>query len=172
MGHAREREGFFGPVLATELLASLGRERFAAMRDMMDPVVAARTDAGLGVAAVDYVKMIRRHEALKQLATEDMDGIDAWLTPTAAILPVALDAFADPEKGLALAGTITRNSQPMNLFGQCGTTTPVNGLGSALPVGLQITCRPFEERRALAIAMAVEALVGPPPGPDLGPFVS
>ena len=61
-------------------------------------------------------RVIRRHEALKQLATEDMAGIDAWLTPTAAILPVALDAFADPEKGLALAGTITRNSQPMNLF--------------------------------------------------------
>lgn len=172
MSFAKEREGFFGAVLASELLASLGRERFARTRAVMDPVVAARTELGLSVAAVDYVRMIRRHHVLKRLAVDDMGGVDAWLTPTAAILPVALGAFADPEKGLALAGTITRNTQPMNLFGQCGTTTPVNGLGSALPVGLQVTCRPFEERRALAMALAVEDVLGPPPRPDLTPFVS
>lgn len=171
MAFAREREGFFAAVLASELLASLGRERFAETRDMMDPVVAARTEVGLGVAAVDYLRMIRRHEALKRLAVDDMAGIDAWLAPTVAILPVAVSAFADPRSGLALAGTITRNTQPMNLFGQCGTTTPVQGLGSTLPVGLQVTCRPFEERRALSMALSIEALLGPPPRPDLAQFV-
>ena len=171
MAYAREREGFFGPVLATELLATLGREFFSQSRGDMDPVVAARTDHGLRVSAVDYVRMVRRHEALKALAVDDMADIDAWLTPTAAILPGDTRELADPEKELALVTSITRNTQPMNLFGQCGTTTPVNGLGSTLPVGLQITCRPFEERRALAIALAIEDLVGVPPMADVASFI-
>jgi len=172
MSYVREREGLFGPVLAIELLTSLSPERFAETKAIMDPVVAARTEAGLRVAAVDYLRMIRRHKALVPLAEADMAGIDAWLTPTSAVLPVPLEAIADPKDELVLAGTITRNTQPMNLFGQCGTTTPVNGLGASLPVGLQVTCRPFEERRALAIARAIEDLVGSPPRPDLMPFVS
>jgi aspartyl-tRNA(Asn)/glutamyl-tRNA(Gln) amidotransferase subunit A len=171
MSYASEREGFFGPVLATEMLASLGRDIFLQSRGVMDPVIAARADQGLRLSAVDYVRMIRRHQALKVLAAEDMTDIDAWLTPTAAILPVDIGQLADREKELALVSSITRNTQPMNLFGQCGSTTPVNGLGSTLPVGLQITCCPFEERRVLSIALAIEQLVGAPPRPDVAQFV-
>jgi aspartyl-tRNA(Asn)/glutamyl-tRNA(Gln) amidotransferase subunit A len=135
-------------------------------------VVAARTDVALGVNAADYVKLVRRHHSLKALAVRDMEGLDAWLTPTAALVPVALSDFADPARGLSLAGTITRNSQPMNLFGQCGTSTPIQMFGSPLPVALQITCRPFEERRALEIALAIENIVGRPPSPDLSAFLN
>ena len=99
MSFAREREGFFGAALAIELLANLGREQFKASRGVMDPVVAARLDHGLGIPAFEYVRMIRRHEALKRLALDDMAGIDAWMTPTAAILPVALEAFAEFREG-------------------------------------------------------------------------
>jgi Asp-tRNA(Asn)/Glu-tRNA(Gln) amidotransferase A subunit family amidase len=45
-------------------------------------------------------------------------------------------------------------------------------LGSDLPVGLQITCRPFQERRALEIALAIENIVGRPPAPDLNSFLN
>jgi aspartyl-tRNA(Asn)/glutamyl-tRNA(Gln) amidotransferase subunit A len=171
MNYAREREGFFSAVLSSELLATLGRDRFSGSRHLMDPVVAARIDVALGVNAADYVKLARRHHLLKALAVRDMEGLDAWLTPTAALVPVALRDFADAARGLSLAGTITRNSQPMNLFGQCGTSTPIQMLGSDLPVGLQITCRPFQERRALEIALAIENIVGRPPTPDLGSFL-
>jgi aspartyl-tRNA(Asn)/glutamyl-tRNA(Gln) amidotransferase subunit A len=172
MNHAREREGFFSAVLSSELLATLGRDRFSNSRHLMDPVVAARTDVALGVNAADYLKLVRRHHSLKALAVRDMEGVDAWFTPTAAVVPVPLADIADPARGLSLAGTITRNSQPMNLFGQCGTSTPIQMLGSDLPVGLQITCRPFEERRALEIALAIEKIVGRPPSPDISSFLS
>jgi aspartyl-tRNA(Asn)/glutamyl-tRNA(Gln) amidotransferase subunit A len=172
MNYVREREGFFSAVLSSELIATLGRDRFLRSRHLMDPVVAARTDVALGVNAADYVKLVRRHHSLKALAVRDMEGLDAWLTPTAALVPVALSDFADPARGLSLAGTITRNSQPMNLFGQCGTSTPIQMFGSPLPVALQITCRPFEERRALEIALAIENIVGRPPSPDLSAFLN
>jgi aspartyl-tRNA(Asn)/glutamyl-tRNA(Gln) amidotransferase subunit A len=172
MNYAREREGFFSVILSSELLATLGRDRFSASRHLMDPVVAARTDVALGVNAADYLKLVRRHHSLKALAVRDMEGLDAWLTPTAALVPVALSSVADAGRGLSLAGTITRNSQPMNLFGQCGTSTPIHMFGSDLPVALQITCRPFEERRALEIALAIENIVGRPPSPDLSSFLN
>ncbi len=172
MAYAREREGFFTPLLASELLTTLGPERFAAHRHLLDPVVAARTDTGLSLGAAQYQKMVRRHNELIGLAQDDMAGLDAWLTPTAALVSVPIADFADTDRGLWLAGTITRNSQPMNLFGQCGTSTPIQMLGSDLPVGLQITCAPRAERRALAIALAVEAIVGEPSRPDLTSFLN
>ena len=68
MSYAREREGFFGPVLATELLASLGRDIFLAVAWRHGPCDRGAADHGLRVSAVDYVRMVRRHQALKALA--------------------------------------------------------------------------------------------------------
>ena len=59
----------------------------------------------------------------------------------------------------------------MNMFGQCGTTTPIHALGAPLPVGLQLSCRPFEEDTALAIALAFEERMGLPSAPDLSGFL-
>jgi Asp-tRNA(Asn)/Glu-tRNA(Gln) amidotransferase A subunit family amidase len=45
-------------------------------------------------------------------------------------------------------------------------------LGADLPVGLQIVCAPGADARALGIARLIEDLVGPPPKPDLAPFLA
>jgi aspartyl-tRNA(Asn)/glutamyl-tRNA(Gln) amidotransferase subunit A len=58
----------------------------------------------------------------------------------------------------------------MNMFGQCGISTPIHSFGASLPVGLQLSCSPFEEDRALAIALALEQHIGLPPAPDLSGF--
>ncbi len=106
-----------------------------------------------------------------KLAADDMAGIDAWLTPTAASVAVDVEELADRDREMALVTSITRNTQPMNLFGQCGVTMPIKGPGASLPVGLQITCRPFEEARALGIAVAVEERMGVPSLPDVSAFL-
>lgn len=171
MRGVREREGIFPLVLASELLASLGLDRFEAERAKMDPLVAARIARGTNISAHDYLRTIQRHEQLKQLAAADLEGRDAWVTPTTSQVAPALADFADPDSGMRLALAITRGTQAMNLFGQCGTTTPIQGTGASLPVGLQVTCRTGEERQALAIALALENLVGLPRLPDLSGFI-
>lgn len=170
MSNVRERETFFSPVLSSELLATFGRERFEAHRDAMDPMIGIRLARGLDVKAADYIRLIWRHNALKRQAARELDGFDGWVTPTATILPAPVSDCSDIESGMRLGGAITRNTQPMNLFGQCGTSTPIQMLGASLPVGLQITCNPLEEERALGIALALENLFGLPPQPDLSSF--
>jgi aspartyl-tRNA(Asn)/glutamyl-tRNA(Gln) amidotransferase subunit A len=52
---AEEREAYFPVALPADLIATLGRERFLAGREMMDPVVGARGDRGLEVGAAEYL---------------------------------------------------------------------------------------------------------------------
>ncbi len=169
---AREREDYFPNALPAELIATLGRERFAAGRAQMDPVVAARGDRGLEVRAAEWLRLERRRRALCRSAAARLQGFDAIVSPSAAILPPPVADFADPAAGLRMALAITQNSQPGNLLDLCGTSTPIQGAGAPLPVGLQVLCPRGHDARALAIALTLEQLLGPPPKPDLEPFLA
>jgi aspartyl-tRNA(Asn)/glutamyl-tRNA(Gln) amidotransferase subunit A len=167
---APEREGYFPVVLPAELIATLGRERFAQGRAAMDPVVGARGDRGLEVRAADHLRLERRRRQLCRSAAERLAGFAGIVAPTAAILPPPVAEFADPAAGLKLALAITQNSQPGNLLDLCGTSTPIQGADAPLPIGLQILCPPHHDARALAIALTLEELFGRPPKPDLAGF--
>jgi aspartyl-tRNA(Asn)/glutamyl-tRNA(Gln) amidotransferase subunit A len=164
---AAEREAIFPTLLPVELLAVLGQERFAAGRDRMDPVVAARIERGLSIAAIEYVRCLRRHQQLKGIAAQRMKGFDAWIMPSTSLLPMPIAEFTDVKASAQLALNIARNSQPVNLFGQCATSTPIQPPGEALPVGLQLVCDAFEEAAVLGLALGLERLIGMPPAPDL-----
>jgi aspartyl-tRNA(Asn)/glutamyl-tRNA(Gln) amidotransferase subunit A len=168
---APEREAYFPVVLPTDLIATLGPERFLAIREAMDPVVRARGDRGVEVLAAPYIQLERRRKALARSARARMTGIDAVVSPSAALLPPPVAEFADPDAGLRMALSITQNSQPGNLLDLCGTSTPIHGLGAALPVGLQILCPAHGDATALSIALMLEDLLGPPPRPDLSAFL-
>jgi aspartyl-tRNA(Asn)/glutamyl-tRNA(Gln) amidotransferase subunit A len=168
---AAAREAYFPVVLPAELIATLGRERFAAGRAVMDPVVGARGERGLEVLAADYLRLERQRKELCRSAAQRLEGFDGIVAPSAAILPPPVADFADPAAGLKLALAITRNSQPGNLLDLCGTSTPIQSLGAPLPVGLQILCPAGQDAKALAIALTLEELLGPPPAPDLARFL-
>ena len=168
---APERENYFPVALPAELIATLGRERFAQGRAAMDPVVGARGDRGLEVLAADYLRLERRRRELCRSAALRLEGVDGIVAPTAAILPPPVADFADPAAGLRLALAITQNSQPGNLLDLCGTSTPIQGDGP-LPVGLQILCPAQQDARALSIALTLEQLFGAPPKPDLAGFLA
>jgi aspartyl-tRNA(Asn)/glutamyl-tRNA(Gln) amidotransferase subunit A len=169
---APERVSYFPVMLPAELIATLGHERFARGRAAMDPVVAARGDRGLEVLAADYVRLERRRRELCRSAAWRLADFDGVVAPAAAILPPPVAEFADPAAGLKLALAITRNSQPGNLLDLCGTSTPIQGRDAALPVGLQVLCPAQHDARALAIALTLEQLLGPPPKPDLAGFLA
>ena len=61
---ALERATLFPAIVAPELLATLGVERFHAIRDGIDPVTAARAAAGLDISGVEHARAQRRRLAL------------------------------------------------------------------------------------------------------------
>ncbi len=166
---AAEREEIMPVVIPTELNAVLGRERLLTNRDKMDPVIAARAAGASDTLAADYIRCIWRQRELVGIARERMRGLDAWVSPTVAALPAPIADFDDFEAGLAKAFSITRNTQPGNIFDQASVSLPVGG--APLPVGLQLMCNPGEDAKVLAIALAVESAVGLSPRPDLAAFL-
>jgi aspartyl-tRNA(Asn)/glutamyl-tRNA(Gln) amidotransferase subunit A len=169
---APERENYFPVALPADLITELGRTRFLEGRHAIDPVVAARGDKGLDLGAPEYNRLRMHRHRLRESVRQRFQGLDGWVTPTIARVAVPLSDFADPAAGMKLTLAITRATQPVNLLDLCATTTPVQHLGAELPVGLQVVCPGGRDGDALAIAVAVEELLGAPPRPDLSGFIT
>ena len=161
----------FSPLVPAELLAGLGRDRFLAMRGALGPDVAERTAAGLEVTADTYIRLPRRHRDLCRIARERMQGFDGWVTPTISVVAPLVADVADVEGGRWYAKIMARNTKPVGLLGLCASSTPVQGFGSTLPVGLQLLCPGDQDAAALSIALTFEDLLGQPPRPDLAGFL-
>lgn len=168
---ADECTEFNSTVSPAELLATLGRERFLAARHMLGDVVVASALRGLEVMADEYVQLLTRHRELRRIAEERMMGFDGWVTPTRQRVPMPVAEIATRESRTRMERMMLRNTRPANTFGICAMSTPIQKYGSALPVGLQIICPPYQEARALSIALAIEGMVGAPPPPDLTGFL-
>ncbi|MDP6882506.1 MAG: amidase family protein, partial [Rhodospirillales bacterium] len=166
-----ELSTLFAPLSACELIAVLGRERFLADRDKMDPVVAGRAALGLETTAETYIRLLWRHRELCRIMDQRMEGFDGWITPTRSTVPLPVTDYDTSEAGIKQASKTGLNTRPGNLFGFCGTSTPINALGSTLPVGFQVMCPALKEDRVLSIALALEDIVGTPPPPDLSAFL-
>ena len=162
----------FPVVTPTELLSGLGRERFLAIRDRMDRDVAKRVALGLEVTADRYIRLKWRQAELGRATQLRMQGLDGIVGPTVSAVAVPEEKFADSQFEQEFHRTIPWNTRPANVLGLCATSTPVQTFGSALPVGLQVLCAGFREEKALAIALAVEQVVGPPQSPDLSQFLA
>ncbi|MAF46937.1 MAG: amidase, partial [Rhodospirillaceae bacterium] len=166
-----EREEILRVICATECVAAFGRDSFIANQDIMDPLTVARTAPGLDVPAERYIRVLNRQRALCRIVGEGMGDLDGWITPTTCMVAPTVAEVNDIEAGLALEAKLGLNTHPASFFGLCATTTPVNALGSALPVGLQIVCAGGEDAKALSIARALEDLFGLPPKPRLDGFL-
>jgi aspartyl-tRNA(Asn)/glutamyl-tRNA(Gln) amidotransferase subunit A len=167
---ASEIDEVFKSLVTADLLAFLGRERVKAQFERLDVVAAARLDVAFEVRADDYAKMLARRRVLERVVAERGAGIDAWLSPTVPMLPEPIAHFRSVADVAAWNRRATRNTRPGNLFGQCGISLPIQHLGAepmgvssaaALPVGLQLCAAPGQDAALLALASAVEELLGP-----------
>ncbi|GAB3674210.1 amidase [Salinisphaera aquimarina] len=168
---AEEREQLIPAILGTEVLATLGRERFEAHRADMDPVVAARIAAALDITADEYIRALRRQQALCAVMRERLRTVDGWISPTCAVPPLPVADFTDPEDGTRLSRGVTRCSQPGNIFGLCGANIPLTRV-DALPAGLQLLCAPDRDAHAVAIAATLQHILGPRHAPSLESFLA
>ncbi|MBI3709114.1 MAG: amidase [Proteobacteria bacterium] len=143
-----------------ELLATLGRERVLANREMFDPVSWGRFSTVLDNKADAHIAARRRHFALNRMIGARMADCDAWVTPTAPSLPIAVETCPDVATASAWNGQSSRNTRPGNLFNQCGISLPIQPPDAKLSVGLQLSAGPNEDAKLLSIAQAVEAAIG------------
>jgi aspartyl-tRNA(Asn)/glutamyl-tRNA(Gln) amidotransferase subunit A len=169
---SREHDVLFAHMLPAEWLAFFGRERFAANKKHMDPVVQARASIGLDVTADQYLRLERRRVELVAQMRERMRGVDAWIMPTVVVVPGPAADYDTVDKAAAWNKLNTQNTRPGNMFAQCGVSLPIHHLCGTLPVGLQLCCAPGEDKHLLEVARAVEEVVGRATAPDMREFVS
>ena len=169
----RERAELFPPVVGAEIMSSLTREGFAEARDKMDPVTAARAAIGLDVDAVSYLAATRRIKQLVQIGNAYMDGLDGWITPTCPMTPMTVASLDDPESA-ERSLLASRNTQMVNLFGQCAVSLPIHHLTETanMPVGLQLIMRGGEDTNLLSVAGAIEKALGKGRSPDMAGFIN
>jgi aspartyl-tRNA(Asn)/glutamyl-tRNA(Gln) amidotransferase subunit A len=125
-----------------------------------DPRVAIRILRGREQSAADYIELVNARADLTERADARLAPFDAVLMPTTPVIaPVLVELESDAEYGrvnlLAL-----RNPTVTNFLDRCAISIPCHESGAA-PVGLMIMGPQGADRRLLAIAAAVEALVSP-----------
>jgi aspartyl-tRNA(Asn)/glutamyl-tRNA(Gln) amidotransferase subunit A len=159
-------------MIASELLATVGRERFFAARDLVDPPVWQRVSQARDFRADEYILCLREHEALTREARERLRGLDACINPTVPRRPIPFSECATMETAAAWVGLTSRNARIANMLGQCGVTLPIQPPGASLPFGLQLAAPHGHDSALLQIAVAVEAVLGPRPRPDIAAFAT
>jgi aspartyl-tRNA(Asn)/glutamyl-tRNA(Gln) amidotransferase subunit A len=123
-----------------------------------DPRVRLRIERGRDMTAVDYVRLLGLRAELIARADGESADVDALVMPTLPLVAPPIAAFAKDEDFWRLNTRILRNNAPVNFLDRCAITIPISPPGEA-PVGLMAVGRHGEDRRLLAMALGIEALV-------------
>ena len=123
-----------------------------------DPRVRVRIERGREMTAVDYVRLLGQRADFIARTAREAAQVDALIMPTLPLVAPPIAAFAKDEDFWRLNGRILRNTALINFLDRCAITLPISPPGAA-PVGLTVVGSHGEDRRLLAIALGVEALV-------------
>lgn len=149
-------------IVPTEFLNALSRDRFATVRDDLDPDVAGRIASALDVPYGLYEKRKQELPAIRFAAAKRFNGIAAIVTPTAPLVAKSLADFDDASFARSYHHRITDKTRPANVLDLCAVTIPITEPKSTLPVGLQVICQRSEDDKVLAIACALENCLNDP----------
>jgi aspartyl-tRNA(Asn)/glutamyl-tRNA(Gln) amidotransferase subunit A len=161
----------FGRILAGELVHYLGRERLLKEQKKIDPVPWSRIESEIDTDAATLDQLRRRHRELVSLIRARTAEYDAIVCPTTPTLPTLVTEVSEAELAIEWNRRSGRNTRPGNLFGHCGISVPVHTTGE-LPVGLQFLSQTGEDAQLLALAAALEGIIGAPSTPDVSQFCS
>lgn len=147
---------YFSQVVATDLLATIGRDRLARFGDRIDPVAMKRLAAALNVRASEYVSLRRRQHTLARAAGARLQGLDGVLSPTAPIPPCPVAEIADADAAVDFVAEALRISRAANVYDLCAASIPVPVQPGEGPAGLQLAARHGSDHRLIGDAMAVQ----------------
>ena len=149
-----------GGVVVAEAYA-VHRELIARRKAEYDPRVASRTLRGADMSAADYIDVLAERAALIAESMRLTAPYDALLMPT---VPMLAPAIAPLETDDRLYGrtnlAILRNPSVVNFLDGCALTIPCQEPGAA-PVGLMLVGQTGEDRRLLALGLALESALRP-----------
>lgn len=118
-------------------------------------ITAGRFILGAAITAADFIHALRARRELT-------DAVDAALSRYDALLTLsALDTaprFDQPTDAMSSASPI--QTIPFNVTGHPAMSVPTGQGASGLPIGVQITGRPFDEAMVFRIGRTVEKLSG------------
>ncbi|HXW83599.1 MAG TPA: amidase, partial [Candidatus Binataceae bacterium] len=124
---------------------------------LMDPVVRASREVGLGMTAAQYVEAVHQmHELSRQLLLR-LAPYDVLITPTLARPAPRIGSLPSaPERMQQEFGDWAPFAFPWNMTGQPAFSLP-NGFNRAgLPIGLQLVGRPADEVTLIQLAAQFE----------------
>lgn len=133
------------------------RPILAAAADRYDPRVRARVERGASMTAADYIDVVQRRSQLQLNVMSQLDGFDAMVMPSVAVVAPTLAEVADDADFTRWNMLILRNTTVGNLLDMCSISIPCHTPGSA-PVGLMLSAPPMADKRLLSIGRGVEAL--------------
>jgi len=123
------------------------------------PETLAKLRRGASVDAPAYIRARFELAQLRRGIAGMFTQVDVLATPTVPVpAPRLLDYPQTFDEVLAWeAGSMLRNTRPFNGFGIPTVSVPCGWTEDHLPIGLQLAAGPWQERRALAIALAYES---------------
>jgi aspartyl-tRNA(Asn)/glutamyl-tRNA(Gln) amidotransferase subunit A len=121
--------------------------------------VRALLQAGELILATDYLQAQRYRQQLREEFLAVFDGIDAFITPTAAspCSPLGSSPLEIARTMVSPEGTPRFFTGLPSVLGMPAVSVPC-GMADGVPIGLQIMGRPFDETGILQIGMAYQEL--------------
>ena len=150
---AIDRIGTFPSIEVAATLAELG----VSSLDDVDARTRARIEAGAGVKAVDYVRMIRLRDLAIASFEASLPENEVAIVPTTPIRAPLLSAVQDDVAFHETNGLVLRNPRIANLL-DCPSLSlplPIEGL----PAGLMLIGRRNSDRLLLGIAARLELIL-------------
>jgi Asp-tRNA(Asn)/Glu-tRNA(Gln) amidotransferase A subunit family amidase len=138
-------ETLFRQVSGFEFARTVSWERFNRLAELSADLRDGRMKDGLETSYEDYRKGTRRLERLRLEIDDVLAGYDVLITPCAT---------GEPPKGLQTTGNAIFNSF-WTALGTPVVTLPVFEGPTGLPVGLQLVCGRFSDRRLFDASEAV-----------------
>jgi aspartyl-tRNA(Asn)/glutamyl-tRNA(Gln) amidotransferase subunit A len=143
-----------GGVIPPEACA-VHRDRLRRRAADIDPNVRIRIERGCAVSEADLAETLRERRRLVAAMDARLDGLDALVMPTAAIVAPTIAEVDDAKVFAVRNAAVLRNTSMVNFFDLCAISLP---LSASLPVGLMLVARNGQDRQLLRIADAVMRL--------------
>lgn len=171
-GWRTELNELYQTITRPEVLATLAPLNYEAGRDLINPDIFPKIESGKPARAMDYIAALRRREAVIEQSLPLFQRYDALISPTKpAVAPPIPASYTTPEEDarlLSKTGTLTREGNVLNLT---GVSLPIHQLtGLRLPAGLMVLGPRHADQRIVALACALESVLGLGPQPELEAF--
>ncbi|MGP1676398.1 MAG: amidase [Burkholderiales bacterium] len=122
-----------------------------------DPRVASRILRGADLSAADYIDVLTQRAAMIAESARLAAPYDALLMPTVAMVAPAIGPLEADDQLYGRANlAILRNTSVVNFLDGCALSIPCQEPGAA-PVGLMVVGQSGEDRRLLAVGLALES---------------